>query len=215
MMKQTSLAVLLSAACLAPASAQVKIAAPEAGKSKAERDWTQVIDNDNIGRIIANARVSVVGEPDAVKTPASSPAPRAASAPSAKKARRASVAIGISGVCDNKPFAIPTWCPREGAGVVGGLYRVVEVGGADVIDFALANQPGAWTMRGVMSNTFAVVPEGTNLDAPNLGCAAGAVVCERIGLGATANVSAALAPGAYKYYDPSQPGSGYGVLIVK
>lgn len=139
-------------------------------------------------------------------------------APAYAKARKlnghnaTNFSLSIAQACDAGPYVIPTWCAQSGEGVLGGTERVLEAPAGRRVRFFLSNLPGTWNQPYSTTRILALVKDGEELTTG--GCPAKAVACSEVGLGRTEVLWIGLEVGTYKYYDPSWPGSGYGVLRV-
>ncbi len=121
--------------------------------------------------------------------------------------------LDIAQICGSSTFAIPTWCAQPGDGVQGGVERVLEAPAGRRVRFLLDNEPGPWNQPVDTERVFALVKaDGTGLPAG--GCPVDAVACAKVALGRSEVLITGLEVGEYKYYDPSWPGSGYGLLRI-
>ncbi|MBI4055762.1 MAG: hypothetical protein HY402_06510 [Elusimicrobia bacterium] len=124
--------------------------------------------------------------------------------------------IDISISCDAGLFATPTWCPRKGEGVIGGIYREIRARAGQPIEITLNS---LWATPGTLFYGFKVVPEGVELNHEAYGTAclnAVAGSCTTIAFNGRTEVRFTIeSPGTYRYYDPTHIGTGYGELIVE
>lgn len=120
--------------------------------------------------------------------------------------------LRINQACDAGPFVVPTWCADSAEGVLGGAERVLEAPAGRRVRFFLYNDRGPWDQPVTTTRLLAIVPADAELTTG--GCPEKALACTQVPLGGEQVLWIGLEVGTYKYYDPSWPGSGYGLLKI-